>query len=85
MGTTLADRILGFDEATGVITVEAGLCMEELNRINIGRNWFTPDTPGTKFVTIGGMVASEVHGKNHHVSGTFGKHAKSIMIKLHYL
>ncbi len=81
LGTTLADRVLSFDEESGIIKVEAGLCLAELNRIFLSRNWFTPVTPGTKFVTIGGMVASDVHGKNHHVSGTFGKHVHSLLLR----
>lgn len=81
LGTTLADRILSFDEQTGVIRVEAGLCLAELNRLYLPRNWFTPVTPGTKFVTIGGMVASDVHGKNHHVAGTFGRHVRSLLVR----
>ncbi|HSC87921.1 MAG TPA: FAD-binding oxidoreductase [Polyangiaceae bacterium] len=81
LGTTLADRILGFDEATGVLRVEAGLCLAELNRLFLPRLWFTPVTPGTKFVTIGGMVASDVHGKNHHVNGTFGRHVRSLLLR----
>lgn len=81
LGTTLADRILGFDEQTGLLRAEAGLCLAELNRLYLGRNWFTPVTPGTKFVTLGGMVASDVHGKNHHVSGTIGRHVHSLLIR----
>jgi len=81
LGTTLADRILDFDEDTGVIRAEAGLCLAELNRLYLGRNWFTPVTPGTKFVTLGGMVASDVHGKNHHVSGTIGRHVQSLLVR----
>lgn len=81
LGTTLADRLLAFDETTGLLRVEAGLCLAELNRIFLPRLWFTPVSPGTKFVTVGGMVASDVHGKNHHVSGTFGRHVESIVIR----
>jgi len=81
LGTTLADRILAFDEATGLLRAEAGLCLAELNRLFLSRLWFTPVTPGTKFVTLGGMVASDVHGKNHHVSGTFGRHVQKLRIR----
>jgi FAD/FMN-containing dehydrogenase len=81
LGTTLADRILSFDDQTGLLRVEAGLCLAELNRLFLPRLWFTPVTPGTKFVTIGGMVASDVHGKNHHVSGTFGRHVQSLLVR----
>jgi len=64
-GTRLADRILAFNEQTGDIHVEAGLSLRELNRIFLPRNWFVPVSPGTAFVTVGGMVAADVHGKNH--------------------
>jgi decaprenylphospho-beta-D-ribofuranose 2-oxidase len=82
VGTTLADRILGFDDATGVLRVEAGLCLAEMNRIFLPRGFFTPVTPGTKFVTLGGMVASDVHGKNHHVAGTIGRHVRAIKLRV---
>ncbi len=82
LGTTLADRILGFDEETGTLRAESGLCLAEMNRIFLKRNWFTPVTPGTKFVTLGGMVASDVHGKNHHVAGTIGRHVESLLLRV---
>lgn len=82
VGTTLADRLLGFDEASSVLRVEAGLCLAELNRLSLPRGLFTPVTPGTKFVTLGGMVASDVHGKNHHVDGTFGRHVRSLKLRV---
>ena len=82
VGTRLANRILGFDESSGVLRAEAGLSLAEMNRLFIPRGWFTPVTPGTKFVTLGGMVASDVHGKNHHVDGCFGAHVRSLRIRL---
>ena len=80
--TTQADRVLAFDEETGVIRVEAGLSLFELNRLFMPRGFFTPVTPGTKYVTVGGMVASDVHGKNHHVEGCFGAHVREMKIRL---
>lgn len=80
--TRLADRILAFDEQTGVLRAEAGLSLVEINRIFIPRGWFPPVTPGTKFVTLGGMVASDVHGKNHHVEGCFGAHVRALRMRL---
>jgi FAD/FMN-containing dehydrogenase len=82
VGTRLADRILGFDPATGVLRAEAGLSLAELNRLFVPRGWFSPVTPGTKFVTLGGMVASDVHGKNHHQVGCFGAHVRSLRMRL---
>jgi len=81
LGTTLADRILDFDESTGLLRAEAGLCLAELNRIFLPRLWVIPVTPGTKYVTLGGMVASDVHGKNHHVAGTLGRHVEALLIR----
>ncbi|HSF17113.1 MAG TPA: FAD-binding oxidoreductase [Vicinamibacteria bacterium] len=80
--TVLADRILSFDETTGVIRAEAGLGLHEINRLFLGRRWFTPVTPGTQYVTLGGMVAADVHGKNHHVEGTFGGHVNSLLLRV---
>lgn len=80
--TRLADRILFFDEKTGVMRAEAGLSLAEINRVFIPRGFFPPVTPGTKFVTLGGAVASDVHGKNHHVKGCFGAHVRALKIRL---
>ena len=80
--TTLADRILAFDETTGVLRAEAGLSLRELRRLFLPRLWFTPVTPGTQDVTLGGMVAADVHGKNHHVEGTFGAHVRSLLVRV---
>jgi FAD/FMN-containing dehydrogenase len=82
VGTRLADRILGFDPATGALRAEAGLSLAELNRLLMPRGWFPPVTPGTKFVTLGGMVASDVHGKNHHREGCFGAHVQALRMRL---
>jgi FAD/FMN-containing dehydrogenase len=82
VATRLANRILHFDTASGVLRAEAGLSLAELNRLFIPRGWFSPVTPGTKFVTLGGMVASDVHGKNHHREGCFGAHVRSLRVRL---
>jgi decaprenylphospho-beta-D-ribofuranose 2-oxidase len=80
-GSTLADRILGFDADTGVLRAEAGLVLSDMNRLFLPRGFFTPVTPGTRFVTLGGMVASDVHGKNHHVDGTIGRHVQRLLMQ----
>jgi FAD/FMN-containing dehydrogenase len=80
--TRLASRILAFDDTTGVLRAEAGLSVAELNRVLLSRGWFPPVTPGTKFVTLGGVVASDVHGKNHHRDGCFGAHVRGLRLRL---
>jgi decaprenylphospho-beta-D-ribofuranose 2-oxidase len=82
VGTTLADRLLSFDETTGLLRAEAGLSLAELVRLFLPRGFFTPVTPGTQFVTLGGMVASDVHGKNHHREGCFGRHVRRLRIRV---
>jgi len=78
----LADRILAFDEETGILRAEAGVPLFELNRLFLPRFWFTPVSPGTQFVTLGGMVASDVHGKNHHREGCFGEHVLELRLRV---
>ena len=82
VATPLANRILAFDSATGGLRAEAGLSLAELNRLFVPRGFFSPVTPGTKFVTLGGMVASDVHGKNHHREGCFGAHVRRLKMRL---
>ncbi len=78
--TPAMDRILAWDEKTGVIRCEAGLSLAQLLEFCVPRSWFPPVVPGTKFVTVGGAIASDIHGKNHHVAGTFGCHVRSFEI-----
>lgn len=75
-----ANRVLDADWTTGVIRAQAGLTLAEVIDIALPRGWFLPVTPGTKFVTLGGAVANDVHGKNHHVMGTFGCHVRRLII-----
>jgi FAD/FMN-containing dehydrogenase len=74
------NRLLSADWSTGVVVAEAGLTLAELIRVVLPRGWFLSVTPGTKFVTLGGAVANDVHGKNHHVMGTFGRHVRSLTL-----
>lgn len=72
------DRFIGADWCTGVLTSEAGVTLEEILALSIPRGWFLPVTPGTKYVTLGGAIANDVHGKNHHRRGTFGRHVRQL-------
>ena len=81
-GSRLADRVLGFDPTSGLLHAEAGLSLLTLNQLVQPRGWFPPVVPGTQFVTLGGMVAADVHGKNHHVAGTFGRHVDRLRMQL---
>jgi FAD/FMN-containing dehydrogenase len=72
------NRILGFDEATGMIRCESGVSFSDIIDVFLPKGWFLPVTPGTRFVTVGGAIANDVHGKNHHCAGTFGAHVKQI-------
>lgn len=80
--TTLADRILSFEETSGILRAEAGLAVLELNRLLVPRGFFVPVSPGTQFVTLGGMVAADVHGANHHVDGCFGAHVTALLLRV---
>ncbi len=82
VSTARADRILGFDPTTGVLRAEAGLSLAELGRVILPRGFAPPVVPGTEFVTLGGMVACDVHGKNHHSAGTFGNHVRELRMRV---
>jgi FAD/FMN-containing dehydrogenase len=74
------DRLLAFDRHTGLLTCEAGTSLAEILRIAVPAGWFLPVTPGTKSVTVGGAIANDVHGKNHHRSGSFGLHVSRLLL-----
>jgi len=65
---------LDFDENSGLLTCEGGVSLEDILNTFVPKGWFLPVTPGTKFVTVGGAISSDVHGKNHHCEGSFCKH-----------
>jgi FAD/FMN-containing dehydrogenase len=68
------DRLISFDSQTGLLRCEAGVSLAEILDFAVPRGWFLPVSPGTKYVTVGGAIANDIHGKNHHVAGTFGLH-----------
>ena len=79
--TPLADRILAFDEESGILTAEAGITIGEIARVFLPRGFFAPVSAGTSHVTLGGAVAADIHGKNHHVSGCFGEHVLGLRMR----
>lgn len=80
--TERLNRYLSFDESTGVLTTEAGTTLAEILETFVPRGWFPSVTPGTKFVSVGGCVAADVHGKNHHQAGSFAAQTTGLEIKL---
>src|SRR5580692_7978280 len=76
------NRILGFDESTGMLRCESGVSLSDIIDVFLPRGWFLPVTPGTRYVTVGGAIANDVHGKNHHRGGTFGAHILQIGLHL---
>ncbi|MEO8582307.1 MAG: FAD-binding oxidoreductase [Flavitalea sp.] len=68
------NRILSFDVAQGLFECQSGLTLDKILEVIVPKGWFLPVTPGTKFITVGGAVGSDVHGKNHHVDGSFSNH-----------
>ncbi len=69
-------RILAFDTESGILRCEAGATLAELLDLIVPKGWFLPVTPGTKFVSIGGAIANDIHGKNHFKDGTFGRYVR---------
>ncbi len=76
--TRRLDRMLEFDESTGWLRCEAGVSIQDLVETFLPRGWFPPVVPGTWFVTLGGAIANDIHGKNHHVDGTICDHIRRV-------
>ncbi len=74
ISTLKYDKVLSFDTEKGIFECESGITLDKVLEIIVPKGWFLPVTPGTKFITIGGAVASDVHGKNHHLDGAFSAH-----------
>ena len=68
------NRLIGFDPETGILTAESGISLAQILDFAVPRGFFLPVTPGTKYVTLGGAIANDIHGKNHEVAGSFGNH-----------
>ena len=82
ISTQHLNHILEFNNSSGVVNCTAGVTLADLLDVFVPRGWFLPVTPGTKYVSIGGAIASDVHGKNHHVAGCFSEHIESFRILL---
>ena len=80
--TMYIDHFIEFDNTTGKFTAEAGITLLDILKLVVPKGWFLPVTPGTSYVTLGGAIASDVHGKNHHIAGTFGQHVTSLNLVL---
>ncbi len=72
------DRIIAFDPLNGILRAEAGASFSEILQLIVPHGWFLPVTPGTRFVTLGGAIANDIHGKNHHAAGSFGRHVRAL-------
>ncbi len=74
LSTLKFDKVLSFDTSSGIFECQAGILLSDILDIIVAKGWFLPVTPGTKYITIGGGIASDVHGKNHHVDGSISNH-----------
>ncbi|MGW4083697.1 FAD-binding protein [Streptomyces sp. NPDC004822] len=75
---TALDRVHAVDAAGGVVSCDAGVSLHRLMEVLLPLGWFVPVTPGTRYVTVGGAIGADIHGKNHHVSGSFSRHVLSL-------
>ena len=75
------DHYLRFDAEIGVVVCEAGVLLRDIQRLSLSRGWMLPVTPGTQIVTVGGAIANDVHGKNHHRFGSFGNHVRRLRLQ----
>jgi decaprenylphospho-beta-D-ribofuranose 2-oxidase len=82
ISTARLKRIIALDPHTGVADCQAGVSVEQLMAAGLPSGWFVPVSPGTRQVTIGGAIAADVHGKNHHVAGSFARHVLSVHLVL---
>lgn len=78
--TSGLDRFMGFCPETGVLRCEGGVLLKDIQETMLQQGWMLPVTPGTQFVTVGGAIANDVHGKNHHVMGAFGHHVRRLLL-----
>lgn len=77
---TRLDRLIRFDREAGILHAEAGASLNDILHVIVPAGYFLPTTPGTRYVTVGGAIANNVHGKNHHSAGSFGRHVHSLTL-----
>ena len=82
VSTLKFDKILSFDRQAGIFECQSGITLDQILEVIVPAGWFLPVTPGTKFITVGGAVASDIHGKNHHVDGSFSNHVQEMDVVL---
>tara|TARA_B100000787_G_scaffold85759_1_gene63271 strand:+ start:1726 stop:3024 length:1299 start_codon:yes stop_codon:yes gene_type:complete len=82
LDTTSLNRVVKFDSESGIILCESGVSIKEINELTIPQGWFIPVTSGSSYVTLGGAIASDIHGKNHHLDGAFSDHILSANLML---
>jgi FAD/FMN-containing dehydrogenase len=75
------DRFIAFDPATGCLNCEAGVLLRDIQQLVVPQGWMLPVSPGTQFVTVGGAIANDIHGKNHHAVGSFGDHVTRLELR----
>ncbi len=74
------DRFISFDQQSGRLVCEAGVLLRDIQQTMMPRGWMLPVTPGTQLITVGGAIANDIHGKNHHVRGCFGDHVRQLTL-----
>src|SRR5882757_709740 len=82
LNTLKYDKVLSFDTEKGIFECQSGMLLSDILTVVVPKGWFLPVTPGTKFITVGGAVGSDIHGKNHHVDGSFSNHIVDMDIML---
>ena len=80
LSSSYLNHILEFNDDTGLVRVQSGVSLDDLLNVFLPRGWFLNVTPGTRFISVGGAIASDVHGKNHHIDGCFSNFVKSISL-----
>jgi len=81
LDTTRLDRLIAFDRESGVLRCESGVTLAQILEVVVPEGWFVPVLPGSRFVTVGGAIANDVHGKNHRQAGSFGCHVRSLRLR----